>query len=309
MNIELKPGDKIAIVAPSSTWPHEEDIKKAQSWLKESYQLEAVYGEEVYTNSSAEVRANALLDYIKNPEIKAIWALQGGEGAADVVPFLEQHKSEIKKASPKLLMGFSDFTVMLSYFDKAYTWPVIHVFGLLQVAKEKILQKEIDRLMDFLISQEGELRLDNLEPLNTLATKEKTIKARIIGGTLSILNISIRDVWEPDIENKIVIIEDINEKPHAVSRTLKYLNRIGFFDEAAAVIFGDFCTVPFTKDAKLQSELEAGVHKALRLFAEQVNCPVLLTKAFGHGKLNYPFSFSSETTLTLGDTPLLVQRR
>jgi len=302
MNHHLKSGDKIAIIAPSNAWGSEADVKKAQAWLKSNYDIEAVYGEEVYTASSASQRAQAMQSYLNDPGIKALWSFRGGEGAADVIPFLHEAREQIKKIAPKLLIGFSDFTVMLNYFNEVHAWPVVHGMGLLQAARGRVDRASIDKTMTLLMQPQTTLKLTDLQPINASAKTEHQMKAGIAGGTLSLLNISVRDLWEPTIKNKIIIIEDVNEKPHAISRTLKYLARIHFFKDAAAIIFGDFCTAPQSPGESQQATL-----KALRLFAAQMDCPVLLSQSFGHGVANHPFAFYGEARLSLGGAPRLCQ--
>ena len=76
--------------------------------------------------------------------------------------------------------------------------------------------------------------------MNEQAKENKIIEAELTGGNLSVIHISIKDVWEIDTANKIIFLKDCGEKAHKIIRTLKYFSRIGLFYAVKAVIFGDF---------------------------------------------------------------------
>ena len=106
-------------------------------------------------------------------------------------------------------------------------------------------------------------------------------------------------------KNKIVIIEDVHERPHVVSRTLKHLYRIGLLDQAAAIIFGDFFTAAIGHTTEEKNRNEQALLKALQLFAANCSFPVFQTNRIGHGKINEPILFGAPASLQTGSNPKL----
>ena len=86
----MEPGDKIAIVGCSNGRPPEsrEAIRQLKNVLEEMG-LRPVFGEYLYAGRSVvsgtgAQRAGALMDFYRDPEIKAIFDISGGDVAKDV---------------------------------------------------------------------------------------------------------------------------------------------------------------------------------------------------------------------------------
>lgn len=280
----LKPGDQAALFCTGSRAIEPDHVPFTQAYLSEHYGLKIHYKEDTYRSLPAEARAHIFLDYLFNDEIKLLWAFRGGEGSADIIPYLEKEKEKIKALTPKLIMGLSDITAILIYFAQAYAWPVAHGPGASQIAYSKVDTKSNEMVRDFLFSTPQKIVLDDLKALNELTLEN--ISGQLIGGNLSLLNISVKDIWEMKAKEKIVIIEDVNEKPHVISRTLKYLQRVGFFNGAKAIILGDFSF------HNADEELKRQIQKVLNEFAKTCACPVFKSMQFGHEQQNHLLSFS-----------------
>ena len=282
----LKLDDQAALFCTGSRAVNPDHVPFTQAYLTEHYGLKVHYGEDTYRSLPAKARARIFLDYLFNDEIKLLWAFRGGEGSADVIPYLEKEKKKIAALTPKLIMGLSDITAILIYFRQMYNWPVAHGPGASQIAYSKVDSKSNEMVRDFLFSTPQKMALDDLEVLNDVASE--SISGQLIGGNLSLLNISVKDSWEMKAKEKIVIIEEVNEKPHVISRTLKYLQRVACFDGAKAIIFGDFSFQDAEEALKKQTQ------KVLNEFAKTCACPVFKSMQFGHEQQNHLLSFSHE---------------
>lgn len=300
----LKPNDCIALVATGTTWHTDEVVKTAVRYLQQQANLRAIYAEDTYRGLPASERAAILLKHMHNDDVAMIWAIKGGEGSADLLPFLAQQQSQLLQLRPKLLMGYSDFTPLLNYFSQTLDWPVIHGPALPLLTLNKVQSKYAQITFDLLLGRSKGILIEHLQPMNTLAKSDQTVSATIAGGCLSLVSICLKDIWEINTQDKILILEDVGEKAHKISRSLKYLTRIGFFDKAAAVILGDFLSQPIGETAQDHDANASAITKALQLFADVAPCPVLSTTEFGHGSANIPLPFV-RATLTLGNTPAL----
>jgi len=110
----LKKGDRIGIIAPSSYYdaPLLEESKAflAEQGFALSFhpQINERYGQFAGTPDQ---RANALHDYFKDPDIKAIFSIAGGNGA---IHLLDKLDYELIQQNPKIFIGFSDTTILLN---------------------------------------------------------------------------------------------------------------------------------------------------------------------------------------------------
>lgn len=287
--LRLKPGDKIALACPGARCLSEAEVQATQQYL-EKLGYTVVYSVECYTFCPAEQKAEIFMAYLQNPSVRLVWALRGGEGSADLLPYLEKHKTALKQLSPTLLFGFSDFTVLLNYVVFQFNWPVVHGMGALQLIKEKLDRQSREVSLALLEGEKG-YAITNLMPLNGSAHLKMPIIAGCCGGTLSLLNIAIGDVWAFSPKNTILIIEDVGEKAYQVIRTLKYLKRVGFFDGVKAIVFGDMTAKAIGDTPEAQAKSAGDILRYLGYFAETCDCPVFQTGYFGHGQTNLPIPF------------------
>lgn len=305
---ELKPHDKIALVCPGSVCTQSQHPAITQHFMSDRYKLESVFSDETTQKKSASERAAIFLNYLFDDQIKLIAALRGGEGTSDILPYIHQHYEKIKKLQPKPLLGLSDFTALLVYFNKYYQWPVIHGPSPLQFALERVDDMSQLLTMNLLFGKsetDSDLGLSELLPLNDRARENHAIEAELTGGNLSLMDISIKDIWEIETKDKIIFIEDVAEKAHKIIRTLKYFSRIHLFDDVKAVIFGDFTCDPIGCRKEEQEQNHQAILKTLSSFAKHHSFPVLYTKQFGHGKTNFPLIYSTPYCLQLGEKPQL----
>lgn len=292
----LKGGDKIALACPSSRCLNEAEVIATKTYL-ETQGFQVVYREECYRYLPSEEKARIFLDYLFDDQVKMIWALRGGEGCADLLPMLEARKADIQTIKPKLLFGFSDFTALLNYCVFQYDWPVAHGMVAVQFVRNLVDEQSTKLSLDLVRGETGYC-IDGLKPLNEAATACQEIQAVCCGGNLALLNISIGDAWQFDPAGKIVIIEDVGEMAYQITRALKYLQRIGFFKQVKAVIFGDFNGRPIGATAAEQEKEADNIRRYLGYFAESIDFPVFHTEKIGHGAVNYPIIFNYPAILS-----------
>lgn len=114
----LSVGDTIGLIAPSdylSSKNFSASLKIIESWgLK--YKLGRHIFENTYNFSAGtpKQRQEDLKDMIYNPQIKAIWALQGGYAAMDIVPLFNQKTIDYLAENFKLFIGSSDICTLLN---------------------------------------------------------------------------------------------------------------------------------------------------------------------------------------------------
>lgn len=291
--MSIKSNDEIALICPACRCDDKNEVIQTAEYLDKKYYLKAVYQKETYQVCPKKIRAEIFFSYLFNPAIKLMWALRGGEGSADLIPFIDKQRDQIKQLEPKLLMGFSDITALLLYFSQQYNWPVIHGFNARQLALKTIAPESEKSTFDLLFNLSPNLSLP-LESLNTAAKEKQVVQGYLTGGNLSLINISIRDIWEIQTKNKILFLEDINERPHAVLRTLKYFTRIGLLKNTRGIILGQFMN-PNSQDKSINLTM----HRSLQKWASSIEIPVWRTLHISHGINNSPIPFYRPVRLNI----------
>lgn len=279
------PFQNIALAAPASRLPKPEQLSTIKQQCL-THQLNITYQHDLTDALPPKQKADILLEYIFDDSIDTIWAIRGGEGSADVIPYLHAYHDQIQQLPVKTLMGYSDITALVIYFSQTYHWRCIHGGGALQWSNGHLpydCQQTYDNQL--LQGHLPDMPLHEAIYLNNQPLPKQA--SYLTGGNLSLLNISIQDIWQLNTDNKIVLIEEVKEPIHAINRSLKYLLRIGVFDKARCLIIGD-CS---------QDEHTHELHQTLRRFAHNCPCPVIKTHSFGHSSFNYPWALYQPYTL------------
>lgn len=112
------PGDVVGVVAPSDAVDRdelEENIEIVKKWG-----LKVKVGKHVYASvgdfaaGTPEERMDDLRDMIYDPEVKVIWAANGGYAATEVMPVLNRETMKYLQEHPKWVLGYSDVCMILN---------------------------------------------------------------------------------------------------------------------------------------------------------------------------------------------------
>ncbi|MBA2710789.1 MAG: LD-carboxypeptidase [Tatlockia sp.] len=295
MNSEyLKPGDTIDIVAPSSKC-HPSVLAKISelldSWGLKSRIPEDIFGDSLLYANSDEKRFSHLKDALFNKESKGVWCLLGGYGATNLIPKLNKLKPPIKS---KIFIGFSDSTALHIFLQGRWGWSTIHGPSGYQASLNKVSIDSIN-LLKKLIFNEGSLFYDQIAPLNSTAMQTSALYAPIIGGNLHLMQASLGTAWQINTDDKIVLIEEINERAYRIDRALTHLRQAGLFDRPKAILFGDLID-------KGEPDGKFLVKDAIKAFASECNVPVLQINNIGHGPINNPIILGLTAKLSMGSS-------
>jgi muramoyltetrapeptide carboxypeptidase len=269
---QLKPGDRVALVAPASSFaPEELDAGVAEL---ARLGLEAVYDESLFARErfmagSAETRANAIHKAWADPSITGLVAMRGGYGSAHVLPLLDP---SLMRSARKALIGYSDITALLTFYLQhgltAIHGPMI----------DRRMSKGSDgydensfRRVAMSTEPAGEMRPDQLE---TLHPGDAT--GMLVGGTLTQMVALLGTPWAYRVpEGAVLFLEDIGERPYRIHRMLTQCAQAGMLKHARAIVFGEFvaCGEPGGDPA---------IRDVLREFTEGFSGPVLFGFPSGH---------------------------
>jgi muramoyltetrapeptide carboxypeptidase len=279
-------------------------LKQTCAFLESEWGASISYGPEVFNGCSLQDRALLIRSYLSSSDYDTLWTVWGGEGAADLLPYLDKTLPET--IPTKQVIGSSDATAILIYLSKFPSVSPIHApnLGRLPVIKSSASYEVLKSLV---CGEPESIVLRHLTPLNLSARSQQALKSTgSTGGNLSLLTISVGDTWEFDAAGKIIFLEDWREKPHVIDRNLKSLARRGKFSKAVAIVVGNvFCElVPTRMDDQVSY-----LRERLSQFAESLSIPVFETPLIGHGPDNYPVPFRWPAEILAGESPKLIFHR
>ncbi len=223
----LKIGDTIGVMSPSS-YIEEADLNTAVKIIEaRGYKINIHPQTLAHHNQSAGNNAEKLAafhDLVKNPDIDAIIFAMGGNRA---LHWVDQIDFDLVRDNPKIMMGFSDITVLLNIIHAKTGLVTYHGPNLRWFKVHADNVKDTEKCFEMLSSLSS--------PLN--GHDEVFYKHPIIGGNASIIQCLINDI---NFQDKILILEDANIETSHLDRLFCNLKRQGIFEQINGLILGHF---------------------------------------------------------------------
>jgi len=287
----LQSGDRIALVAPASSFPAEE----VDAGVAELHRLgfEAVYDDSLFEKDRfvagpVATRVAAIHRAWQDSSIAGLIAMRGGYGSAQLLPLLDP---DLLRSARKALIGYSDITALLTFYNRqgltAIHGPMIDR----RISKGPTAYDEGSFTKVLMESgPAGELAPSQVDVL-----RDGNATGILVGGTLTQLVASLGTPWafEPPDEY-VLFLEDIGERPYRIHRMLTQATQAGLFSRARAVVFGEFpnCDEPGGDPA---------IKDVLRDFTSEFRGPVLFNFPSGHtagATWTLPFGVRAEVVTT-----------
>lgn len=291
---KLKKGDTIGIVAPSG-WGIPELGEEAANNLKQ-------YGFNVVMHPQANARhfvsaglpnerIDALHEMFADPAIDAIFALKGGLRAMQI---LEEIDYDLIRKNPKIFIGYSDITFLLSALNARSNLVTFHGLTLSRYGTDKPNEDKAITL-SFLQGQQGSVFWPETESMETLNSGQAD--GIIYGGNLCLLTslMAISPSYMPDMKGKILLIEDIGEEIRQVDRMFSILKMNGTLKNIAGLVIGQMTDILDTGD---NYRFECSVKDLIHEHIAGLDIPVAFGAPFGHDKPNLPFPIGIKARLT-----------
>lgn len=264
---KLSEGDKVGIFLPSS--PVKEKFR--QGGLEEirdmgyiPVEVDTILADSGYTGKSPDYIVNDIESLLMDNSVRALWAARGGYGSNLILNKL----SFCENMEPKVIIGSSDVSYLLWRMMDIMNMPVF--YG--PMAYSTISEKKYDRedLINIVSGNYDEIRISGKIMRGGKADEIVT------GGCLTNLVSLCGTDFFPETEGRIVLLEDVNERPFRLDRMMWQLSEFGFFSRIKGILFGEFpgCF----KDEKERSMFFSSIYK----YFEQFDYPVLYDLPYGH---------------------------
>jgi muramoyltetrapeptide carboxypeptidase len=269
----LQPGDTVGIIAPSSGFRRDEFEAGCAHLLRLGYNpfyLPSIFDRELYFGGSVERRAHELHEMFSRRDVKAILCARGGYGCNYLLPHLDL---ELIRANPKIFVGCSDVTSLLTYISDTIGLVTFH--GPM-VAGDFAQSGGVDdeNWLALISSGEGWKREFKSPELEVL--RKGSAEGVLYGGCLSLLVASLGTPYEIHTEGTLLFIEDRAERLYRIDRMLMQLKLAGKFEGVKGILFGEMidCNEPGALDYTLQ--------QVIMRVLDEVQVPIVFGLKSGH---------------------------
>ena len=266
----LNNNDKIALVVCSNGKNIEDKdrLEKLESILVEMGLVpiftKYIYKDKFGRGAKAQVRAEELMSFYENKEIKAIFDISGGDIANEVLDYLDY---DVIKRNYKPFFGYSDLTTVLNALT-GKTNEINYLYQILNIIESDKIRENFEDT--FLKNNQ------TLFDVKWKFLKGSSVEGEVIGGNIRCFLKLSGTRYFPEVENKVLFIEGLGTSIEGLVTHLAQLKQIGVFDKISGLLIGSFIKI----------EKEISVEELFELVKEYIpeNLPVVKTSEVGHAK-------------------------
>lgn len=295
---KLKKGDEIRVISPSCSLSivSTENRKLAVKRLTDmGFQVTfSTYADEIdrFASSSISSRVQDLHDAFRDPNVKAVLTTLGGYNSNGLLKHLDY---DLIRENPKFFCGYSDITALNNaIYTKAglvtYSGPHFSSFGM-----EKGLEYTTDYFFKCLTSNEPievlpsetwsddswYIDQENREFIKNegyVSIHEGEATGEIIGGNMSTLNLLQGTPYMPNLQDKILFLEEDSLTGKATLNTFdRYLHSLmqqPNFEHVKGIVIG-----------RMQKGTKCTIEDIQEMIAskpELIHIPLIANASFGH---------------------------
>ena len=266
----LNINDKIALVVCSNGKNTEDKdrLENLENTLVEMG-LVPVFTKYIYRDkygraASPQLRADELMSFYRNNEIKAIFDISGGDIANEILEYIDY---EVIKENYKPFFGYSDLTTVLNSLVRK-TDKINYLYQILNIIENVEIRTSFENT--FLKKQ------NSLFDVNWKFLQGTKIEGEIVGGNIRCFLKLAGTEYFPKVENKVLFIEGLGSSIEGLLTHLTQLKQLGVFDKISGLLIGTFTKI----------EKEFSVEEIFEIIQEYIpsSLSVAKTQEVGHAK-------------------------
>jgi len=289
----LKPGSKVAIVAPArkvTALEMQPAIELLQSWGLEVVKGMYLFGEEDQYSGSDQQRWADFQMVLDDASIDAVIFARGGYGFVRIIDKLDFTKF---MRHPKWLIGFSDVTVLHNHVNRNLKVETIHAPMAINIPNTP--KAVLENLHQLLTGN----KVSYQYPAHFFNRRGKA-SGELVGGNLSLIHTLAGTPSDLLTKGKILFLEDLDEYLYHIDRMMLNLKRSGKLQGLKALVIGGMTdmkdnAIPFGKSAE-EIILDA---------VKEYDYPVAFGISSGHIERNEPLVMGRKMKLTVGELTTL----
>jgi muramoyltetrapeptide carboxypeptidase len=287
----LRKGDTIGVVAPAWTFDKKHFMEGVETLRGFGYKVKydsAIFGKFWSMAGHDKERAVQITRMFSDTEVRCIFCANAGYGSIRTLPFIDRR---VVRDNPKIFIGYSDITILLTYLHHVARMVVFH---------GPVVAGELHRDMNPLNIEYLLRAIGSAESFGVLTFPEmRAIKAGrasgvLVGGNLSMIISSLGTPYEVDLRNKILFLEEIDESMESIDNYLMQLKLGGRLAHLRGILIGRML------DCVDRSGNRYQVSDVIGDVFGGINIPILSNFPSGHrlaGELNVTFPLGITVTL------------
>ncbi len=273
----LKKGDTIGVAAPSARFD-DKKLNKGIDCLKnlgfKVHVPRAIFEKERYLAGDDSCRAAVVNELFADPGIKGIIAARGGFGAMRILDYLDW---KMIRKNPKLVIGFSDATALLTTMIQQTQFAAVHGPNLVSLAKGE--SRTISSFYQAITELPGDILIKGL------CLEPGQAEGKLVGGNMATLSHLTGTPFQPDFTGGVLFFEDVGEPAYKIDRMLSQMKMAGMFLGIQGVVTGSF----------ENCENQEYIPRILKEIFDGI--PLLMGLAAGHGDLNLSLTMGLDVVL------------
>lgn len=287
----LRRGDKVGIVAPASNIKRElleAGCDGLRSLGYEPFYFESILDRDLYFAGSAERRVRELEEMFVRDDVRAIVCARGGYGSNYLLQSIELAKIA---AHPKIFVGYSDLTTLLTWFAGEGNFVTFH--GPM-ATKDFAMADGVDLASwRSALSGEASWQIGDDSGAKPLVAGEG--EGNLYGGCLSLLVAALGTRYDIRTEGTILFIEDVGEKPYKIDRMLMQLKLAGKLARVRGIVFGEML------DCRQTAQQDYTLEEVVLRVVGDLGVPVAFGMRSGHvSRANITLPFGVRARLEVG---------
>lgn len=295
----LRPGDTVGIIAPASNIKSADLDAGCDALRNAGYKpvyADSILEKDLYFAGSVERRARELEEMFTRNDVRAVICARGGYGANYLLPVIDL---EIIKAHPKIFIGYSDITSLLTYFADEASLVVFH--GPM-AAKDWAHENGIE-MASWKSALSATAAWDVALGAEVSGLVEGGAEGILYGGCLSLLVASLGTPYEIKTEGTVLFLEDVAAKPFQIDRMLMQLKLAGKFKGVRGIVFGEML------DCLQSARQDYTLAEVVTRIVGDLGVPVAFGVPSGHvssRNITLPFGVRSRLTVRGGKSALRI---
>lgn len=231
----LDKGDSVGLVACSDGFPNEnhEVIEEVENSLYDMG-YNAVTGNIYCTDENRTLgckeRAEVFNEMIRNPEIKVIFDVSGGDSANEILDYIDY---DMLEENGKPVFGYSDLTTLLNavYCKSGICTYLYQIRNIITGYGER---QKAD--LEMVLSGES----DDLYDIDYEFVRGEEMKGVLIGGNIRCFLKLAGTAYMPSFRHKVLFLESMSGREDRIRSYFTQLKQMGAFDEVNGVLLGTF---------------------------------------------------------------------
>ncbi len=268
----LRTGDKVGIVAPASNIKRDLLDRGCDGLRRLGYEpfyFDSIVERDLYFAGSVERRTRELEEMFVREDVRAIICARGGYGSNYLLNALDLRKIA---AHPKIFVGYSDLTSLLTRFTDAANFVTFH--GPM-VTKDFATDDGVD-ITSWKAALSGATEWDVSTDSGVRTLVPGDAEGISYGGCLSILVASLGTPYEIRTEGTILFLEDVGAKPFQIDRMLMQLKLAGKLKTVRGIVFGEM------QDCRQSPDQDYTLEEVVMRVVGDLGIPVAFGLRSGH---------------------------